>query len=207
MSRNLLIVFLKNPIPGQVKTRLATTVGNDEAARIYRELVLAVFGNLKGIDADVEIHFEPAGAEPEIRDWLAPLLGEANVRARYSSQLGGDLGERLSNVISRSFEAGYQKVAAIGTDCPDIAPPILEETWDALDHDDVVLGPTHDGGYYLIGLREHQPRLFRRIPWSTEAVFRTTLDAARVQGLSVHQLPILSDIDTEEDWVARPFSS
>jgi len=193
-QRRLLIVFVKAPRAGRVKTRLAQSVGADAACVIYQVLVGNLLRQIDSLGA-VQLRFSPDGAEKEIRPWrrkgwvLAP-------------QGSGGLGRRLMAAFREAFAAGFERVAVIGSDSPEITPNDIEDAWAALGEHDVVLGPTKDGGYWLIALRKVFPKLFKGIPWSTERVFEKTVEQARAAALRVHCLRELEDIDTEQDWKA-----
>ena len=187
-----LVVFLKAPRPGLVKTRLAEALGPDAACAAYRRLADALLTHLAPIPA-VELCFTPADASAEINPWL---------RADWSAipQSEGDLGERLEAAFAAHFLADAERVIIIGSDCPDVTVADIEDAWVELDGHDVVLGPALDGGYWLIGLRAPQPTLFTGIPWSTDAVFGETMRRARESDLRVAVLRELSDVDTVSDW-------
>ena len=194
MQRAVLF-FVKYPEPGKVKTRLAATVGPAEAAAIYRRLVEAVCISLPA-DSAVVVMFEPPHQRALIEQWLHEVLPGASM----SAQVPGDLGVRLENAFASAFSNGFEKVAAIGSDCIELDAQLFAETWRALDANDCVIGPTADGGYYLLALRAPAPLLFAGIDWSTSAVFAQTLERAHDGGLRVHVLPKLHDVDTEDDW-------
>jgi rSAM/selenodomain-associated transferase 1 len=197
-STGLLIVFVRAPHPGHVKTRLARGIGTEAACLIYQILVRRVLHEIKSCRA-VQLRFRPDDAAKEIRPWrhrgwtLAP-------------QGRGDLGQRLKRAFRDGFAAGAGRVAIIGSDCPEIRAQDLQDAWAALDDHDLVLGPAEDGGYWLIAMRRPLSRsraaLFEAIPWSTERVLGTTLQRAASRGLRVRLLRELSDIDTEKDWKA-----
>lgn len=199
--RRAVLIFVKYPEPGRVKTRLAATVGAEQAAEIYERLVAEVFARLPD-DAEVIVCFDPAERGGEIRRWIGGLTGKGPLR--FLPQAAGDLGERLERAFAEAFALGFGQVAAIGTDCIEIDAPIFDETWTALGEHDVVLGPSEDGGYYLIALAAPCPPLFHGIAWSGASVLADTLARAAAAGLRVHRLPVRLDVDTEEDWrIAR----
>jgi rSAM/selenodomain-associated transferase 1 len=118
----------------------------------------------------------------------------------FLPQANGDLGVRLVNAFAEVFARGFSPVAAIGTDCPEIDAPLFSQAWSALETCEIVLGPSEDGGYYLVALREPAERLFAGIAWSSADVLSQTLDRAAAANLRVHLLPKRHDVDTEEDW-------
>jgi rSAM/selenodomain-associated transferase 1 len=194
---NVILFFIKYPTPGKVKTRIATTVGAARAAEIYRRLAERVCSCLPR-DAEIIAVFDPPTKRAEIEEWLTPL----SPFLKFIPQHSGDLGTRLSAAFAAAFNPPtvQKKVAAIGSDCVDLDTAIFAETWRALDQDDCVIGPAGDGGYYLLALRKPAPTLFSKINWSTERVLNQTLTRAAAAQLSVHLLPKLTDIDTEEEW-------
>ncbi len=187
----ILLIFIKNPRPGYVKTRLARTVGDAEALRIYHILLNKTREAATGTDAERWLCYSDEATEND--EW-------PSAQFRKSVQQPGDLGERMAGAFERAFEAGADRVVIIGSDCPELTPALLTKAFDALSTHDFVLGPTFDGGYYLLGMRAFNPSVFHEVAWSTEAVLPTTL--ARIQSLdqNVFLLPVLSDVDTEEDW-------
>jgi rSAM/selenodomain-associated transferase 1 len=196
MPQQKLVIFVRAPRPGTVKTRLAKTLGAVPACEAYRRLVETLTDNLQTLN-EVELRFSPDDAGNEIRPWLKSGWSCA-------PQGTGDLGQRLQSAFADSFKLGSARVVIIGSDCPVVARQDIVEAWHRLSSYDVALGPARDGGYWLIGLRRLQPELFHRIPWSTDRVLAETMRRAREGGLSVHRLRELRDVDTEADW--REFS-
>lgn len=174
-----------------MKTRLAKKLGPESACQAYRTLVEAV---LEAIAPwrEVELRFSPDDAAAEVAPWLMPGW-------RAAPQGPGDLGERLGRAFEEALPSAKRTII-IGSDCPEIAMADLEEAQEALDDHDVVLGPAVDGGYWLIGLRQPQPALFRGVAWSSASVLEQTLANAAAEQLSVHLLRILNDVDTVADW-------
>ena len=189
-----LVIMVKAPRPGAVKTRLARTLGDDPACRAYRELVDCLVRNLAGL-SPVELRFTPDDAKSEIQSWLAPGWTAA-------AQGPGDLGQRLQRAVRDSIAAGPVRLVIVGSDCPWIGAEDIREAWERLADQDLVLGPARDGGYWLIGVNRPQPALFANIAWSTEAVFGQTMERARALGLRVHCLRELSDVDDAVGWGA-----
>ena len=195
--RRAVLLFVKHPQPGKVKTRLAATLGPERAAAIYRTLGEAVLGGLP-MEDKVWVMFDPPERQAEIAEWMRGASGGRELR--FVAQAPGDLGTRLIHAFGTAFAEGCEVAAAIGSDCVELSPAHFAEAWQALASHDVVLGPAVDGGYYLLALRAPHPELFRDIAWSTDAVCRETLARAAAAGLRVHLLPTLRDVDTEEDW-------
>lgn len=183
----LILTFLKAPWPGTVKTRLGQEIGFEEATVVYRQLAEAQLSRIPA-DFRTEIHYAPRGAADEMRAWLGR-------NAAFKVQSGGDLGERLSKAFAGGFRRGYSPIIAIGSDCPELDESCLRRAADALAKVDVVLGPATDGGYYLIGLRRPEARLFEGIEWSTSTVLATTQARIRERGLSCLLLEEKEDID------------
>jgi|ERR1041384_4840991 rSAM/selenodomain-associated transferase 1 len=192
-----LIVFVKAPRPGTVKTRLAVAIGPEEALAAYHQMVECVLASVSALPG-VELRFTPDEARNEIAAWLHPGWTAA-------PQGEGDLGDRLQRAFASAFATGAGRVVGIGSDCPEVTAADIHAAWDALSENHVVLGPARDGGYWLIGLSQPCPALFSGIHWSTDSVMKETLDRARQAGLCVHQLHELADVDTVAEW--REFQS
>ena|ERR1041385_4730203 len=194
MADEKLIIFVKAPRPGAVKTRLAKVIGAPAALAAYHQLVETLLTHLQQLRT-VEVCFSPDDAAAEVRSWI---------RESWSSspQGAGDLGRRLQAAFQRVFRCGAKRVVIIGSDCPAVSVEDIREAWARLRTHDVVLGPATDGGYWLIGLRQLQPELFRDVPWSSEQVFAETLRRVQRAGLSVHLLRELADVDTDLEWRA-----
>ncbi len=191
--KDRLVVFVKAPRPGAVKTRLAAALGAGPAAAVYRAIAAEEIRRTAPRDAEYErvFCFDPPDAEDEIARWLP---GEA-----LRPQQGPDLGARMARAFADAFEAGARRVAVVGTDVPACGRAHVAEAFRALDEHDLVLGPTHDGGYYLVALDRPRPALFQAIPWSTPSVLPATAERAGVLGLSVRMLDPLRDVDTLDD--------
>ena len=190
MSEPRIIIFMKAPRPGLVKTRLADVIGPENACDAYCKLVQNMMNSL-AILPHAELRYTPDDAEPEILQWL--YEGWTAV-----PQGGGGLGERMQRAITEA----QCPVVLIGSDCPEINLTDIAAARGALGKKDVVIGPAVDGGYWLIGLRSPCPALFDGIQWSTRNVLKETLARSEKAGLSVHMLRELADVDTVEDWAA-----
>ena len=179
-----------------VKSRLALHLGKERAAEIYRELAETVVANVTPRtpenDYEINLCYSPETAGQAVRAWFPQ-------HHLFSPQEGNDLGERMSNAFLHAFAAGYTKALLIGSDCPDISRTIVNRGFMLLDAHSVVLGPAHDGGYYLIGLRRPEPGLFCNMEWGTGRVLQQTLERIDQTGRSVAVLPQLHDIDRIED--------
>ncbi len=187
-----LVVFLRAPRPGTVKTRIAAELGDDQALAIYRELLAVVLDALP-TRLPVELRFTPDDAGAEIQ----PLL-----RSGWTAvaQGDGDLGERLARSARDAFESGARRWVVIGTDAPEITAADLAWAFSGLVANDVVVGPALDGGYWILGLSRFTTGLFEGIPWGESNVLEATETAARAAGLRLSRLRPLADIDTGADW-------
>ena len=194
MSSERLIVFLKAPRLGTVKTRIAQTAGQQRALNIYTEMVERVLENVREVK-NVELRFAPDDARDDVQPWLRDAW-------LAQPQGPGDLGERLQRAFADAFAHGAERVVIIGSDCPEVHARDVRAAWKELHSHDVVVGPAIDGGYWLIGLRAPQPELFQGVPWSSEQVLGETLARAKSLKLRIQLLRILTDIDTEADWNA-----
>jgi len=192
MHDEKLIVFVKAPRTGAVKTRLAASIGANAACAAYRVLVEALLQRIASVE-NVELRFTPDDAENEIRPWLRESWQAA-------PQGAGDLGDRLQRAFEGAFAKRARRVVAIGSDCPDVAAEDISAAWSTLKTTDLVLGPASDGGYWLIGLQEPHSAVFQNISWSTATVFQETLVRAQEARLSVKLLRQLRDVDTEQQW-------
>ncbi len=188
---SLLIIFAKEPVPGQVKTRLCPPLSLQAAAHLYNcflEDILEEMGRLP--DLSLALGYSP----PASRSWFRARLPES---VELFPQEGADLGERMARALARGLEAGFELAMLRGSDTPDLPGRVVLEARDVLAsrRADVALGPAADGGYYLVGLRKPRPDLFRGLAWSGPLVLEETLDRARRLSLSVHLLPEWHDID------------
>lgn len=193
----LTIIFAKEPLPGQVKTRLTPPLSPEMACRLYHcflEDIIEETVRLRGME--IAVAYSPASARGFFQGLVPP-------RIRLVAQEGRDLGERQAHAFAWGFDAGYDVVLLRGSDTPDLPGDILLEALEKLTAGpaQVVLGPSRDGGYYLIGLKGLHPRLFDGLTWSTGSVLADTLSRAQELDLKVHLLPYWQDIDTYADLV------
>lgn len=190
MSKNHLIIFVKNAELGKVKTRLASTIGDENALRIYQVLLEHVFQITLPVNADKNIYYSDF---IENIDQFNELIYNKHV------QVGDDLGERMYNAIRRSSGEWAEHIVLIGSDCFELNSGIIEEAFKALKSHDFVLGPAEDGGYYLIGMNNPEKSVFENKEWSTSDVLLDTLLDIKKLGKTHYLLPTLSDVDVEED--------
>lgn len=189
-EKNLLLVFVKNPERGKVKTRLAKTLGKEKAYHTY----------LKLLDFTIDVA-EEVQAQKQI--WYSSFVDEADglggPEFEKKLQRGENLGERMLYAFQSGLSEHFEKIVIIGSDCPGISVNIIEEAFFKLDETDVVIGPSEDGGYYLLGLKKMIPEIFEDISWSTKSVFSETVEVLMKKSMKYSELPTLNDIDTEED--------
>ncbi len=184
-----LIIFVKNPVAGQVKTRIARTVGDEKAVAVYQELLAYTQKLVGSFTGHTVVYYG---------DFLNPDDGW-NGYKKYT-QTGSDLGERMVNAFREQFSAGAQQVVIIGSDCFDITPDHIARAFHVLDVADVVIGPATDGGYYLLGMNQLQPFLFENMPWSQPELYQLTELALLQHDLTFERLDELTDIDEWADY-------
>lgn len=194
-----LIVFAKPPRPGGVKTRLGGAVGMDRAAAIYREFAEHAFGVARACAEEgilVHVFRTPGADEEEMRRWLGCSW------CLHREQKGESLGDRMRSAFLDVFEGGARRAVIIGTDVPELELPVLREAFTMLEEFQAVIGPSTDGGYYLLGMQAPLKELFEGIAWSGSTVMDDTGAYLKALGLSHALLPELADIDTESDYRA-----
>jgi rSAM/selenodomain-associated transferase 1 len=189
-----ILIFLRAPRQGGVKSRLAARIGAAAALAVYRRLAEHAVDAARTLApaAAVRVHFTPADAEAEVRAWLGDGL-------EYLPQAEGDLGERLAAAFEEAFADGHARVLVIGSDLPGLSPEVLGEAFALLERERAVIGPALDGGYYLLGLREPPPAIFHEVPWSTGEVAAVTVARLRSEGIEPALLAPLADVDTVDD--------
>ena len=196
--KTCVIVFAKNPIPNQVKTRLTPTLSPEQAAALYTAFLTDWCKTLAALpDVDLVIAYTPEDAQSD----LQALIGDDAI---YIPQMGAVLGERLASATQWAAEHAYTKILVVGSDSPTLPISYISEAVKLLDSRDTVVGPSTDGGYYLIGfstaaLTTTVPHIFEEIAWSTANVFHQTLARIRSLKATVGLLPPWYDIDTAED--------
>lgn len=189
------LVFVRAPERGRVKTRLAAAIGEEAALRVYRRLAehtLRAASHLAAEGARVRVHHTPADAGDAVRAWL----GAGPV---YLPQADGDLGRRMEDAFARAFAEGAERVVIVGSDLPDVSASLLRRAFHALDAHPAVIGPARDGGYYLLGLTRLIPGVFDGIAWSTPDVLAATLARFVAAGVTPAMLEELADVDEVQD--------
>lgn len=192
-----IIFLLKYPQKGKVKTRLASEKGETFTLKLYECFIRDMLKKLGTVESDVHLFLTPGDTVPAMRRWAADT-GEA---FPVHAQEGEDLGERMAHAFEYMFRMGCKACIIIGSDLPDLPVVVLEEALDALTLFDAVIGPTEDGGYYLLGFRRDTfcREVFQGITWSTDSVFQETMDIFRRQGLRVKTLRRWRDVDDADD--------
>lgn len=189
MEENHLIIFVKNPVLGKVKTRLAAGIGNEKALEIYLQLLELTRKIAEKANCTRHVFYSD---EIENDGWDDDKFNK-------HVQEGDDLGERMKNAFEKVFALGAKKAVIIGSDCPQLTSEIVVESFRILNENDVVIGPAEDGGYYLLGMKNLHAFLFENKEWSTDSVFKdTVMDVAKNQ-LNYGRSPQLSDLDTVQD--------
>ncbi|MGP1375440.1 MAG: TIGR04282 family arsenosugar biosynthesis glycosyltransferase [Almyronema sp.] len=195
MAADHLIVFTRYPTPGQTKTRLISALGEMGAADLQRQMTEHTLKQVQACQRmrslTVEICFTGA-TQTAMQAWLGSQWC-------YRLQGAGDLGDRLLRAFERAAKTGCRRTVAIGIDCPGLNANCLNQAFEQLGDRDLVLGPATDGGYYLIGLQQPQPTLFKAISWGTSAVLSQTVAAATQAALSIAYLEVLQDVDYPQD--------
>lgn len=184
-----LIIFIKNPVLGKVKTRLAAGIGDKEALEVYMQLLEITRGVALKVNCTRNVF---SSDEIISDDWEDDKFNKF-------VQEGEDLGERMKNAFEQVFALGAKKAVIIGSDCPQLTSAIVQEAFVKLDACDVVIGPASDGGYYLLGMKLMHVGLFNEMEWSTDRVRTETLQRIVQQQLTYSLLQVLTDIDTAQD--------
>jgi len=193
MTKNLSIVFVRNPELGKVKTRLAKTIGDKKALNIYILLLKHTESVLQKVSSDKVVYYSE---EIQNNDLWSDRCFQKKL------QKGNDLGERMQHAFEMAFKEGYEKVVIVGSDLFDLKAVHIENAFKALENHDLVIGPSLDGGYYLLGMKVLHPAVFKNKQWGTDSVLETTLK--NLEQENVKLLEALNDIDTFEDLQGHP---
>ena len=192
MSDNTLIIFIKSPDEGAVKTRLAQGIGKKKAAVLYRLFVEAILTRTKDKSFGRVIFYDPPDKREEIMNWIGD-------DTELHPQSGNGLGERLSNAFDFVFNRDARKAVVIGSDSPTIDANIIRQAFRELETREFVIGPSRDGGYYLLGMSSFRKEVFQGIEWSTDRVFKETVRVFESLGADFHILDKDIDVDRPED--------
>ncbi len=188
MTKNLILIFTRNPKLGKCKTRLAKTIGNENALAVYKLLLQHTAKIVAQTPYDKAVYYSVKIRKNDMWD--------DNSYQKYQ-QHGNDLGERMHNAFKESFQRGYKKVIIVGSDLYDLKASHINEAFEKLNTNDFVIGPAKDGGYYLLGMKTLTKTIFENKEWGTETVRENTLKD--LQNQSVFQLETLNDIDVYDD--------
>lgn len=190
MHKAAIIIFVRHPELGKVKTRLAAEIGDDKALEVYKLLLAHTFQLIKSISYPVFIFYTDSIREQDL--WNGVFIHKR-------LQVGDNLGDRMSNAFKYVFGEGFTKAIIIGSDCYDLTREVIEQAFLNLNKNDAVIGPAKDGGYYLIGMNAPFKDLFQDIEWSTSSVYQRTIEKSKQQNLLISILIELSDVDTVDD--------
>ncbi len=192
MLINTLKIFVKNPELGKVKTRLASKVGEEQALEIYKQLLCYTNKLVSSVDTIREVWYSECLNENDLWD---------NEVFEKKVQIGDNLGTRMKVAFQESYlKNEHAKVVLIGSDCAELEESHINEAFNKLRTNELVIGPARDGGYYLIGMSKFIPEIFDEINWSTSRVLEQTLARAKEGQISYHLLEALNDVDEFEDW-------
>lgn len=189
--RDILFVFAKEPQAGRVKTRLRLTLSDDRGVGLYKAFLKDTLGSIKPFKDITKILAFDASSKPEYLE----SIGKGLI---FYRQKGNDLGERMLDAFRHAGKIGGSKALIIGSDSPNLPKRRIRDAFSLLDSNDIVLGPSADGGYYLIGSKEPCPGIFRGIKWSRPTVLKETISKARALGKRIALLPEWYDVDTAE---------
>lgn len=189
----LLIVFVKNPELGKVKTRLAKDIGDEEALAVYKKLLKTTIEAAQACRANVRFYFSNSVDENIWSEEQSKIQSE------------GDLGAKMKNAFQDGFSEGYDRIVIIGSDLPDMSSALIDKSFQSLSFMDTVIGPASDGGYYLLGKKKMITELFENVLWSTNEVLETTLERLTKKKESYFLLETKNDIDTKEDLMKSTF--
>jgi len=196
-KKRLLIIFVKNPELGKCKTRLAATIGDEKALNFYKNMLVRTKEVAEKTSANKAIYYSSFVGKDDLWSNLPPF-------SKHLQNQDPDLGTKMQSAFEEAFEAGYESVCVIGSDCYALDEKVIEEAFKSLTTQDAVLGPSNDGGYYLLGMNKLHPALFANKEWSTESVAAATIHDFKNLKLNYSLLDELTDIDNEEDLRSIP---
>lgn len=190
--KSAIIIFVRTPELGKVKTRLASSLGNEKTLEVYKELLLHTRQICEQVEADKFVYYHEKIEQNDF--WDADGFNKR-------LQANAELGDKMRQAFKDIFDAGYRKVVIIGSDCLQLTDGHIKEALYLLEKNDTVIGPAKDGGYYLLGMKMLYPYFFENKTWSTSTVFNETMKDAELNQLNMAVLSILTDVDTEADWI------
>lgn len=182
------MILTRNPELGKCKTRLAATVGDKAALDIYKFLLQHTVNLTQDLAVEKWVFYSEEIWQDDM--WDNAIYGK-------HLQVGPDLGERMLNAFQKGFEAGFERVIVIGSDMYHLSQSDLEAAFDQLEKHDYVIGPAEDGGYYLLGMKNVVPKLFKNKNWGTNSVLSDTLNDLKTEDVAL--LPERNDVDYYED--------
>jgi len=188
-NQKALFVILRNPVYGKVKTRIAVSRGDQFALNLYNFLLNHTARVIEPLNYDINLFYS---------DFIEDIQ-YFNFPHKKFLQQGDNLGQRIFNAFDKMFSLGYGAVIMICSDSYEISTGIINLAFEKINEHDCVIGPAYDGGYYLMGLKQQNERIFMNMPWSTSEVYEKTFADLKLQGKSVYSLPMLHDIDIMED--------
>ena len=194
MKSELLIIFVRNPIIGTVKTRLASKIGNKLALKVYNELTRHTASICEKIKTKKKIYYSK---EIIYNDLWSDLVFQKQL------QCEGDLGQRMKTAFDEAFDEGYKKVIIIGSDVYSLSELMIQQAFQELNYHDIVIGPALDGGYYLLGLKMNYPQIFNNKNWGTKSVLKETLHDLKSK--SIFFLNPQNDIDDYDDLLKETY--
>ena len=181
-----LIIFVRNPVLGKVKTRIAASIGDEKALSVYKHLLQHTKNITEHLAVIKFVFYADEMAINDLWNGYEKCL-----------QSGIDLGERMSNAFECLFEKGFTKIVIIGSDCFELDEKMIAAAFLKLNEYDIVIGPATDGGYYLLGMQSPFKNLFENITWSSDSVLRETIKKIEQHKLSFFLMPLLNDVDEE----------
>ncbi|MEX0636814.1 MAG: TIGR04282 family arsenosugar biosynthesis glycosyltransferase [Ferruginibacter sp.] len=190
IQNEAIIIFVRNPVLGLVKTRIAAKLGSEVALKVYVKLLKQTHEIVCPLTSDKFLFYVDGINHQDL--WENHLFYKRN-------QVAGDLGVKMQQAFKEVFEMGYQRALIIGSDCYDLTTELITEAFEMLKQKQVVIGPAVDGGYYLLGMQKQQPSLFVNIEWSTSKVLEQTFEVCEKENLLFISLPTLSDVDEADD--------
>ena len=188
MKPNALILFVRKPERGKVKTRIAATAGEDAALFIYEKLLQHTYNITTTLDCTRYVFYADAIEDEDMWTGYEKLF-----------QAETDLGNRMKEAFAQLFQKGHHHICIIGSDCYELSTGMIENAFTHLQEHDIVIGPAHDGGYYLLAMKEELKDVFQKIDWSTEKVLYQTIEQLKQNHWSYFLLPVLHDVDTIDD--------